>query len=557
MNGGIYSTGNEIVDENAKLNISGNIIPQVWYRTIIRESGKPNLTAIIILADIVYWYKPTEIRDEGTGQVIGVRKKFKSDLLQRSYQQISEQFGISKKEATNAVVFLEKLGVVKRVFRTISMNGIVVNNVLYLELIVDRLKELTYPEETGADPVSFEKRREKSKAEKISSHTAIEEEIHFVEERTVPFQRKRVSPFKEGAYPDRETEPWIPKEVPQTDSGQTNTEITTKTTAESTQKNTTEIGNGYRDNPILSYQAAEEQFKDQIDYDAIWIDRPFDRKLLNEIVGLAVDVLTSNAKTIRVNQEERPLGIVQGMYKKLDKFTVAICDDDKQICSKLIAIVKEYFADIGRPVWVAEFTSGLKLLKANIRFDVIFLDIDMPGLNGIETAKKLRNCDVNSKIVYVTNYSKYASCAYKVHAFDYVEKPVRENRIFNVLKEVIHYLDNSIEKQKFAFTTEKGVLTLELDDIYYFEYMSRRVLINTSQGEYIATYSLKELYEKFNKYNFESPHKSFIINMLHIKRIKGFDILMENGGTITLAQKRAVGFKAKFNDFLQSTFDKI
>ena len=266
MNGGVYSTGNEIVDENAKLNISGNIIPQVWYRTIIRESGKPNLTAIIILADIVYWYKPTEIRDEGTGQVIGVRKKFKSDLLQRSYQQISEQFGISKKEATNAVVFLEKLGVVKRVFRTISMNGIVVNNVLYLELIVDRLKELTYPEETGADPVSFEKRREKSKAEKISSHTAIEEEIHFVEERAVPFQRERVSPFKEGAYPDRETEPWIPKEVPQTDSGQTNTEITTKTTAESTQKNTTEIGNGYRDNPILSYQAAEEQFKDQIDY---------------------------------------------------------------------------------------------------------------------------------------------------------------------------------------------------------------------------------------------------------------------------------------------------
>lgn len=201
-------------------------------------------------------------------------------------------------------------------------------------LIQDQLKELTYPEETGADPVSFEKRREKSKAEKISSHTVIEEEIHFVEERAVPFQRERVSPFKEGAYPDRETEPWIPKEVPQTDSGQTNTEITTKTTAESTQKNTTEIGNGYRDNPILSYQAAEEQFKDQIDYDAIWIDRPFDRKLLNEIVGLAVDVLTSNAKTIRVNQEERPLGIVQGMYKKLDKFTVEYVIDSIKQCTR-------------------------------------------------------------------------------------------------------------------------------------------------------------------------------------------------------------------------------
>ena len=148
----LFDTGSETVNRMCRLQFTGNVIPSTWYHTIKKETGKPNLNAIIILADIVYWYKPTEIRDEGTGQVIGVRKKFKSDLLQRSYQQISEQFGISKKEATNAVVFLEKLGVVKRVFRTISMNGIVVNNVLYLELIVDRLKELTYPEETGADP---------------------------------------------------------------------------------------------------------------------------------------------------------------------------------------------------------------------------------------------------------------------------------------------------------------------------------------------------------------------------------------------------------------------
>lgn len=236
---------------------------------------------------------------------------------------------------------------------------------------------------------------------------------------------------------------------------------------------------------------------------------------------------------------------------------IAVCDDEKPVCSKMVAIIKEYFADIDRPVWVAEFKSGLALLKANVRFDIIFLDIDMQELNGIETAKRLRNWDVNSKIIYVTNYSKYKSCAYKVHAFDYIEKPVRESIIFNVLKEAIHYLDNAVEKQKYAFTTETGVVSLEIDDIYYFEYMSRRVVIHTSQGNYIASYSLKELYEKFKKYNFESPHKSFIINMLHIKYIKGFDIFMENGVSIPLAQKRAVEFKAKFNDFLQSTFDII
>lgn len=120
-------------------------------------------------------------------------------------------------------------------------------------------------------------------------YTAIEEEIHFVEERAVLSKGRGCHHSKREHTLTGKQSPGYPKRH-QTDSGQTNTEITTKTTAESTQKNTTEIGNGYRDNPILSYQAAEEQFKDQIDYDAIWIDRPFDRKLLNEIVGFAVDV---------------------------------------------------------------------------------------------------------------------------------------------------------------------------------------------------------------------------------------------------------------------------
>lgn len=77
------------------------------------------------------------------------------------------------------------------------------------------------------------------------------------------------------------------------------------------------------------------------------------------------------------------------------------------------------------------------------------------------------------------------------------------------------------------------------------------------KGNYFASYSLKELYEKFKKYNFESPHKSFIVNLLYLKRIKGFDILLENNDIVPLAQKRAVDFKNKFNDFLQSTFDRI
>lgn len=149
-----YSTGNRIVDELGKMNISGNIIPIVWFRTIRYQNGKPNVNAIIILADIVYWYRPTEIRDEMTGQIIGMRKKFRDDLLQRNYWQIGDQFGLTKKQVVTAINALQDIGVIRKDFRNLKVGGQSINNVLYLELVPERLVEITYPEKTQRLPVS-------------------------------------------------------------------------------------------------------------------------------------------------------------------------------------------------------------------------------------------------------------------------------------------------------------------------------------------------------------------------------------------------------------------
>ena len=101
----------------------------------------------------MYWYRPTEVRDESTGQLVGYKKKFSSDLLQRNYNQIADMFGCSYGQAKEAIVFLESMGIIKRIFRDIEINGVVCNNVLFIDLKVERLKELTYPagEEKSAE----------------------------------------------------------------------------------------------------------------------------------------------------------------------------------------------------------------------------------------------------------------------------------------------------------------------------------------------------------------------------------------------------------------------
>lgn len=158
-----YSTGNKIVDNMKSLNITGNVIPMRWYQVFNNKSvdptssGKIRLLAINILADIVYWYRPTEIRDEKSGLVIGYKKKFKLDLLQRSYDDLCKMFMCSKKDAQRALKFLEQFGVIKRVFRTLNVSGIIVANVLFLSLDVDILKSLTYPD-TNMDEIVHTKK---------------------------------------------------------------------------------------------------------------------------------------------------------------------------------------------------------------------------------------------------------------------------------------------------------------------------------------------------------------------------------------------------------------
>lgn len=144
---GYLTSGNSVVDAMGSLNITGNVIPTIWYKTVLKENGKPYLLAIAILADIVYWYRPMEMRNQATGQILGWKKKFSGDILRQSYQYYADLFGESKKTVKAAIDRLEELCVVRREFRTVSYGeGLISNNVMYLELIPGQLYQLTYPE---------------------------------------------------------------------------------------------------------------------------------------------------------------------------------------------------------------------------------------------------------------------------------------------------------------------------------------------------------------------------------------------------------------------------
>lgn len=133
-------SGSWIVDEISRMHI--NSIPQAWFKTI-RKKKAPHAMAILLLWDLLYWYKWTEKRDEHTGKVVRYEKKFTADLLQRNYAQIAERFGITKRQATEIVHFLKDEGLVTLDFRKINVNGMKLHNVLYIGLNPKRIAEIS------------------------------------------------------------------------------------------------------------------------------------------------------------------------------------------------------------------------------------------------------------------------------------------------------------------------------------------------------------------------------------------------------------------------------
>src|SRR5699024_1740885 len=133
-----------------------------------------------------------------------------------------------------------------------------------------------------------------------------------------------------------------------------------------------------------------------------------------------------------------------------------------------------------------------------------------------------------SKIVIIANIPDYRY-AFQFHAFDFIPLPLREENIFHTLDDALYYIGNSSVERIFSFRTDTEIIHVKPSQIHYFEHNSRKIIISTDIGEYLGNYTLKKLSSKFRPYHFDSPHKSYLVNLKHIQYIKGFDLYMDSG----------------------------
>lgn len=232
-------------------------------------------------------------------------------------------------------------------------------------------------------------------------------------------------------------------------------------------------------------------------------------------------------------------------------YRVAVCDDNRRITEEVSRLVREW----NPKIQVDQFSSGEELLEAYKPYQAVFLDIDMGGIDGIETGERIRRKDKMVKLVYLTAYQDYVAGAFGVHAFQYLLKPVKKAEILHVLEEVFRYIQEPEKKVVLDFQTVKGVLVLPVDEIYYFEYQDRRVHIVTADARYVMVEKIGNVGERMKEYGFSMPHQSFVVNMLHVKNVFGGTIFLDNGMEIPLAQKKQKEWKQELVSWLSQRLE--
>ncbi len=229
---------------------------------------------------------------------------------------------------------------------------------------------------------------------------------------------------------------------------------------------------------------------------------------------------------------------------------IAICDNldiDRKI---LIDIINRYFTEHNSLVNITTYNNGEDLISDfnHQNFDLIFLDIYMYNLNGIDTAKEIRKKDDNSILVFITTSSDFALDAYELDALQYLIKPINCDKIKKILDKCLKHFSANLH---FIKVLEDGYpVKILINDIYYIDVYDKTCFIHL-KDKVIKTYSsLTKLLNLLEKSSFLKCHRSYIVNMLYIKEMLSNDFILKNGEKIPITKNDKLNLKQTYLDFV-------
>ena len=231
---------------------------------------------------------------------------------------------------------------------------------------------------------------------------------------------------------------------------------------------------------------------------------------------------------------------------------IAICDDEDSAVAAHKKITEACLRQCGSAGEIVTYTAGDNLLyditEDDFFFDLILLDIEMPGSTGMEIAAQIKSCLPNVKIIFITSHIEYAIDAFELSIFRYVPKDEIAKRLFSAIQDAIKLI--TLEDGKvYTIQTNSRLEKIPYREIYYIEREGKNAKISAAGGVSKVRKSLQQVYEELNAEEFLYIDRGCIVNLIHIMQIKDRMAVLKNGMSLPISRTHLQGVKAQLNNY--------
>lgn len=239
--------------------------------------------------------------------------------------------------------------------------------------------------------------------------------------------------------------------------------------------------------------------------------------------------------------------------ERLQQFTIYMCEDIREHAKSMLAICSqlenEYCLDVTVFQSAGELLKCLNgLQKEQEAFpDLVLLDIELPGMDGITLGKEVRKMAPDVCLVFLTSYAEYAIRGYTVNAFRYLLKPLSQEAMRNLLVDI---QKEYAKKKMIMVKTMDGEILLPLQEIIYISAEDKCTVLYTKDRHYISDYSLKKYEEQLEIFGFFRIHRKYLVNLYHHKGTQTGRIILSSGSSLPITKKRMPQYRQQLFHFL-------
>lgn len=227
---------------------------------------------------------------------------------------------------------------------------------------------------------------------------------------------------------------------------------------------------------------------------------------------------------------------------------IVMVEDERQISDTMSQYIAKYCMQYGVRANVDVFDNAVDFLKTPRRYDLVFMDIRLPTMDGMTAVRKLREKDADVLVIFVTSLAQYAINGYEVGAFDFIVKPVSYADFAMKFKRALKCLAvNTADNILITYAT--GKRQVSVDNITYVDIMKHEVHYHLSNGEVITcSGTLRAVAEKFKNYPFVMCNRCYLVNLRYVKEVRGDDVYVGND-VLQISKARRKDFIGRLNGY--------